>query len=182
MSADEKLAELEAQIKENAERIQGLNTELRVYNQETEQFIALLRDQEGIQISSLDHQDAEASLREEYHDGGEGVFEDIDLRTPQSYHRPQAQGMLPGAHHAGPSPPERSTDWNSAAARAAALCLALVIPGASGELLEFPIEMHDLAFVLQETLKRKGWRKDCISIAIEGFLERPMIRIMHERG
>lgn len=54
--------------------------------------------------------------------------------------------------------------------------LSFVFPGYSGEAFEVPMQDVDLAFVLQERLKRMGWRDEGVEKSVGNFMERSMCK------
>lgn len=57
------------------------------------------------------------------------------------------------------------------------LHLDLIIPGFKGETLKLAVNNVDLAFILQQTLKRKGWGDATIQRSVRDFLEQPMMKV-----
>lgn len=60
---------------------------------------------------------------------------------------------------------------------ARALRLSFLIPGFQGENLEISVGELDLAFILQQTLRRRGWSSVMSTKAVEDFLNRPLLRM-----
>jgi hypothetical protein len=46
-----------------------------------------------------------------------------------------------------------------------------------GEPLEVPMRMLDMAFVLEQTLKRKGWRDETVDRSVRDWMEVPMVGV-----
>lgn len=46
-----------------------------------------------------------------------------------------------------------------------------------GEPLEVPIRMIDMAFVLEQTLKRKGWRNETVDRSVRDWMEVPLVGV-----
>lgn len=56
--------------------------------------------------------------------------------------------------------------------------LGFVIPGCKGETLDVDVNNVDLAFILQQTLQRRGWGELMVRQGVEDFLEKSMMRVM----
>jgi hypothetical protein len=56
--------------------------------------------------------------------------------------------------------------------------LDFVIPGFQGETLEVAINNVDMAFVLQQTLRRRGWSEEMTKKGVEDFLAQPMVKVV----
>lgn len=74
-------------------------------------------------------------------------------------------------------PPGLSIPFYIAACKSPQLHLDLVIPGFKGETLELAVNNVDLAFILQQTLKRKGWGETTVQRSVRDFLEQSMMRV-----
>jgi hypothetical protein len=57
-----------------------------------------------------------------------------------------------------------------------------VIPGFNGETLGQEVSDVDMAFILQQTLRRREWGEVTARKGIEDFLECPMVRITWRGG
>jgi hypothetical protein len=92
------------------------------------------------------------------------------LPSPQPQPQPRSQetrrqpSWLPP-----PGPPP--TPFYLAAGEASHLQLEFVIPGFNGETLGQAVNNLDLAFVLQQTLRRRGWGEVMTTKGVEDFLE-----------
>lgn len=94
----------------------------------------------------------------------------------------RANSPIMQTHGPFPAPPgPRATPFYIAARTAPSIELSFIVKGMKGELLDFPVENMDLAFLLQQILKRKGWKPATIHNSMTGFLEVPLIRVQ-ERG
>ena len=73
----------------------------------------------------------------------------------------------------GPAP----TPFYIALRQARHVNLCFIIPGFQGEALDVQMRTIDLAFVLEQTLKRRGWGDVTISRAVNDFLEKSMVEV-----
>lgn len=55
--------------------------------------------------------------------------------------------------------------------------LSFVVPGMNGETLELEAALLDLAFVLERTLKRRGWGGQMTKQGVLDFLEVPLVKV-----
>jgi hypothetical protein len=53
-----------------------------------------------------------------------------------------------------------------------------VIPGFNRETLGQAVNNVDLAFILQQTLRRRGWGEATTTKGVEDFLEYPMVKVI----
>ncbi|CAE7001748.1 hypothetical protein PTTW11_01288 [Pyrenophora teres f. teres] len=77
-------------------------------------------------------------------------------------------------HHLEPLQP---TPFYIAACASSRLSLNFVIPGFKGEAFELAVNSVDLAFVLCQALRRKGWRDSNIQQGVSDFLSHPTIKV-----
>jgi hypothetical protein len=75
--------------------------------------------------------------------------------------------------HPGPFP----TPFCIAARSSPSLRLSFVVHSLQGETLEFGADTMDLAFVLEQTLKQRGWRDETVKRSILDFLEAPLMKV-----
>lgn len=80
-----------------------------------------------------------------------------------------------------PPPGPRPTPFYIAARTSPTIELSFIIQGMGGETMPFPVDTMDLAFILQRTLKRKGWKDQTIHGSVLGFLETPLLQVQ-KRG
>lgn len=52
-----------------------------------------------------------------------------------------------------------------------------MIPGFKGETLEVAVNNIDLVFILQQTLRRRGWSEEMAKKGVEDFLAQPMMKV-----
>jgi hypothetical protein len=76
-----------------------------------------------------------------------------------------------------PRPGPRSTPFYLLARTAPSLQLTFVVQGMQGEAMDFPAEALDMAFMLKQTLKKKGWKDETAQKSVLNFLEVPMIKV-----
>jgi hypothetical protein len=57
------------------------------------------------------------------------------------------------------------------------LKISFVVPGCKGETLDFEAEILDLAFVIERTLKRKGFGERMVQKGVLDFLEVPLVKV-----
>lgn len=74
-----------------------------------------------------------------------------------------------------------ATPFYITARTAPSLQLSFVIEGMKGEVLNLPVDSIDLAFLLEQTLKRKGWKPATIENSVNGFLDMPLMQYQ-QRG
>ena len=152
MSQSQYLADLEARAFANTSKIQQLstiNSNLRHENERQETLIARFS-------AELDNED----------------IEDAPVMTQHSH--------TSGPHNRAmdPTPPgPLHTPFYILARTAPHLTLNFVVQGMQGETLQFPIRNVDLAFLLERTLKRKGWRDETVQRSVLGWLQVPMMGV-----
>jgi hypothetical protein len=94
--------------------------------------------------------------------------------SPVATHVPHTRSRLDQR----PQPPGPfPTPFYLAAREAPRLNLDFVIPGFKGETLEVAVNNIDLAFILQQTLRRRGWGEAMVKKGVEDFLEQPMMKV-----
>lgn len=76
-----------------------------------------------------------------------------------------------------PQLPKPPTPFHIAARTAPNLKLSFVVPGMNGETLELEAALLDLAFVLERTLKRRGWGEQMTKQGVLDFLEVPLVKV-----
>ncbi|KAI4661568.1 uncharacterized protein J4E78_004357 [Alternaria triticimaculans] len=76
-----------------------------------------------------------------------------------------------------PPPGPLWTPFYMTARNAPRLYLEFVIPGSKGETLGIAVNNVDLAFILQQTLRRRGWGEATTKRGVEDFLEQPMMKV-----
>lgn len=99
-------------------------------------------------------------------------------------HRPCCPGLPTIQNHGPmfPPPSHRPTPFYIAARTSPTIELSFIIQGMKGETLPFPVSTTDLAFILEQNLKRKGWKDKTIQRSVLGFLETPMIQVREMGG
>lgn len=66
---------------------------------------------------------------------------------------------------------------HNASRKAQFVTLSFVIAGPRGEAVRQPLDRLSMAFVLHETLVKKGWTEDNVRRGVLGFLETPMMEV-----
>ena len=171
MSEQTRLATLEALARANEQKLEELgHTNWLLSNSNTKtgkeplQFESDLRN--NTSHFSYDNVDLEARKTLPSH--APLLKAHVPQHRPRLHHRPQ--------HGRWPEHPE--TPYDVAARGAPRLQLSFIIPGCLGETLPVEVDSLDLAFVLQQALRRKGWREEMTHRGIEDFLEQPIIGVM----
>lgn len=162
MSHNQYLADLESRALANISKVQQLsatNNRLKQGNAEQEHLIALY-------LGALDN----------YKD------QDIDSSPNPNPELNSSSKMMRGSpaslyewSRTPPSP--KSTPFYLLARTAPPLELYFVVQGMHGEPLEVPIRMIDMAFVLEQTLKRKGWRNETVDRSVRDWMEVPLVGV-----
>ncbi|KAF1830341.1 hypothetical protein BDW02DRAFT_609034 [Decorospora gaudefroyi] len=91
--------------------------------------------------------------------------EDEDDHPHHQQHTPRAR------------PDPRPTPFYIAVRGAPALGIEFVIPGFRGETLGVGVDIVDLAFVLQQGLRRRGWGEVMTQKGVEDFLAWPVVEV-----
>ncbi|KAF1840434.1 uncharacterized protein K460DRAFT_411017 [Cucurbitaria berberidis CBS 394.84] len=159
MSTADRLAKLEAQAWANTQKIEELSTQkhkLTIENSRQEELIA--KYQQDFKPFKPKSHHALVTLQE----------------SPESKTSLQYEPMT---HILFPPPGPLPTPFYIASREACQLEIAFVVPGLKGETLEVAVNKVDLAFVLQQTLKRREWNDARTRNGVEDFLERPMMKI-----
>jgi hypothetical protein len=149
----QRLAALEAQAFSNTAKIQRLdkqNRELNHFNQQQQTLSAKYQ---------LD-------------------FNAVDLNTADDAPTtsPSQDTFLQRAPHLNPRP----TPFYIAARSARGVRLSFVVSGMKGETLEYEADVVELAFVLQQTLKKRGRGGDTVHKSVREFLEVPLVNVAWE--
>ncbi|CAN9335824.1 unnamed protein product [Alternaria sp. RS040] len=171
MSTNSRLAALEALARKNEEKIEELghtNWLLNNHNVQTQNEISKFEKDFSKEYPNFDVKHANPTVlrpdppsppRES------PVARHVLLARPRSDTRPQPPGPFP-------------TPFYLAAREAPQLDLDFVIPGFQGETLEVAINNVDMAFVLQQTLRRRGWGEEMTKKGVEDFLAQPMVKVV----
>jgi hypothetical protein len=170
MSTNSRLAALEALARQNEEKIEELrhtNWLLNNHNVKTQEEIAKFEEDFSREHPNFDLEQTSSTNSRP------------DPPTPR--HEP------PVARHVSPARPQLNqrrqrpeplkTPFYLAARDSSQLYLDFVIPGYRGETLEIAASNMDLAFILQQTLRRKGWSEERTREAVENFLAQPMMKV-----
>jgi len=169
MSTDARLAALEALASENQEKVEELNHKnwlLSNQNIKTQEELAKLEENLRNEYPDFDtrrtnHSSFQANPSPPLHDPS--VARDVSHAHPQLLQR---------------SPPGPLwTPFYMTARDAPRLYLEFVIPGSKGETLGIAVNNVDLAFILQQTLRRRGWGEATTKRGVEDFLEQPMMKV-----
>jgi len=174
MSTDARLAALEALARESQEKIEGLNhTNWLLSNQN-------IKTQE--ELAKL-----EENLRNEYpdFDTRRTNHSSFQANPPPSLHDPSVTRDVSHTRpllNQRPPPGPIQTPFYMTARDAPRLYLEFVIPGSKGETLGIAVHNIDLAFILQQTLRRRGWGEATTKRGIEDFLEQPMMKVTWTGG
>jgi hypothetical protein len=170
MSINSRLAALEALAHKSEERIEELghtNWLLNNHNVKTKEEISKFEEDfskeypnfDTKQINPTDSQpDSSLPLPES------PVAMHVFLTRPYSNQRTRPPGPF-------------LTPFYLAAREALQLYLDFVIPGSKGETLEVAVNNIDLAFILQQTLRRRGWSEEMTKKGVEDFLAQPMMKV-----
>jgi hypothetical protein len=75
-----------------------------------------------------------------------------------------------------PPPGTSPTPFYITARTAPTLKLSFVVPGCNGETLDFEAEILDLAFVLERTLKKRGFRERMVQKGVLDFLQVSLVK------
>lgn len=100
-------------------------------------------------------------------------------RQPQRQPQQPPQNPLPSTSTRSrfPHPCPAPTLHYIAARTAQSLKLSYIIPGSSGEALDFRIDTTDLAFILTRTLEKRGWSEELVHRSVLEFLGCPMVGV-----
>ncbi|KAG9188677.1 hypothetical protein G6011_07382 [Alternaria panax] len=170
MSTSSRLAALEALACQNEEKIEELNHTnwlLNNHSVKTQDEISRFEKDFHKEYPNFDMRHAKSKdsqpdpsppLRELL------VARHVLLARPQSDKRPQPPGPF-------------LTPFYLAAREAPRLDLDFVIPGFQGETLQVAVNNVDLAFILQQTLRRRGWSEEMTTKGVEDFLAQPMMEV-----
>lgn len=158
MSTTNHITQLEARVWENNQKFEILSThnhKLTTENSKQEHLIAKYEEDFNLPEPHLHTPPSlPASL-------------EMDIRSVLEH--------LPGRPF--PQPGPIPTPFYITSREACQFHLAFVIPGFHGETLEVAVNNVDLAFVLQQTLKRRGWGNVMTTRGVEDFLERPLVKV-----
>jgi hypothetical protein len=163
MSAQDRLAALEALARENNDKIDEL-----------EHTNWLLTNYNTMQASEMSQLEEDLGLSTSMHNTDTPPSSPPQPQTQHQFKSPEAQRRQPSWLHP-PGPPP--TPFYLAAREAHSLQLEFVIPGFNGETLGQEVNSLDLAFILQQTLRRRGWGEVMITKGVEDFLECPMVKV-----
>jgi hypothetical protein len=154
MSTADRLSDLEALVRKNKDKVEELehtNWLLQNYNTMQQEEMSKFEDDLGISIQELDQDVA-----------------DLDKQTTPPFRTESSQARLmppPSAQSSRcqpswlrpPNPPP--TPFYLAAQETTNLQLDFVIPGYHGKTLGQSVNNVDQVFMLQQTLRRRGWGK-----------------------
>jgi uncharacterized coiled-coil protein SlyX len=164
MSAADRIAALEAQVQENDKEIEVLShTNWLLNNYSTQQEAEVSKFEEDFQ-----------RLYPELVDNPNPAALESLHETPQARDIPLHRRLTDQLYPL-PSPP--ATLFYIAAREASPLNICFVIPGFRGETLEVQANNVDLAFILQQTLKKRGWGDVMTTKGVEDFLQVPMMKV-----
>ncbi|KAI4701580.1 hypothetical protein J4E81_003320 [Alternaria sp. BMP 2799] len=174
MSTDARLAALEALARESQEKVEELNHKnwlLSNQNIKTQEELAKLEEDVRNVYPDFDtrrtnHSNFQANPSPPLHDPS--VARDVSHARPQLLERPPPGPLW--------------TPFYMTARDAPRLYLEFVIPGSKGETLEIAVNNVDLAFILQQTLRRRGWGEATTKRGVEDFLEQPMMKVTWTGG
>jgi hypothetical protein len=169
MSTNARLAALEALARKNEEKIEELshtNWLLNNYHIKTQEELSKLEGDFSDEYPNFDTRhinptDSRLGSSPPPHD------------SPVTRHASEARPQLIQRPRPGPYP----TPFYLAARDAPRLYLEFVIPGFKGETLQIAVNNIDLAFILQQTLRRRGWGEAMTKRGVEDFLEQPMMKV-----
>jgi hypothetical protein len=171
MLTNSRLAALEALARENEKKIEELghtNWLLNNHNVQTQNEISKFEKDFSKEYPDFDIKHASSTVLRPHPPPPlrqSPVARHVLLARPQSDKRPQPPGPFP-------------TPFYLAAREAPQLDLDFVIPGFQGETLEVAINNVDMAFVLQQTLRRRGWSEEMTKKGVEDFLAQPMVKVV----
>jgi hypothetical protein len=173
MSTYQRLAVLEALVRSNNEKIEELqHTNWLLTNYNTQQQSEIAQMQEDLGISAQDF-DTEIAVEDEHISLPESPRARLmPLARPPPQTQPSRR-QPSWLHPPGPAP----TPFYLAAREANHLQLDFVIPGYNGETLGQSVNNVELAFILQQTLRRRGWGEVMTRKEVEDFLECPMVKV-----
>jgi hypothetical protein len=82
-----------------------------------------------------------------------------------------------------PLPQEpRATPFHVLARTAPSLELNFLIQGLQGEPMEFAVNRVEMAFLLEQTLKRRGWKDATVQMSVLDFAKVSMIKVRFGNG
>ena len=169
ISTDARLAALEALARENQEKVEELNHKnwlLSNQNIKMQEELAKLEEDFGnvypdFPSRRINHSSFQANPSPPLNDPS--VTRDVSHARPLLNQRPP-----PGPFW---------IPFCMTARDAPRLYLEFVIPGSKGETLGIAVNNVDLAFILQQTLRRRGWGEATTKRGVEDFLEQPMMKV-----
>jgi hypothetical protein len=160
MSAEDRIAALEAQARENKEQIEVLG--------HTNWLLSNCNIQQQTELSGF---------KEDFHN----LHLNLGPEVADTPHKSlQARPILfchPLTDRLYPPPGPPPTPFHIAAREAHQLDLYFMIPGFKGETLELHVDSVDLAFILQQKLRRSGWSDVMTNKGVEDFLQVPMVKV-----
>ncbi|KAH3968799.1 hypothetical protein HBI56_124920 [Parastagonospora nodorum] len=119
-----------------------------------------LTQQANVQAEPIARLDHEFDIKEE-------------RNMPSTRSRPQSTPL--------PQEP-RATPFYVLARTAPSLELNFLIQGLQGEPMEFAVNRVDMAFLLEQTLKRRGWKDATVQMGVLDFAEVSMMKVRFENG
>ncbi|KAF2831201.1 hypothetical protein CC86DRAFT_136345 [Ophiobolus disseminans] len=149
MTTSQRLADLEAQAFANTALIQELSA-----------------SNSQLTAESLQQQDLIARYESDFaSDNGFPSADDSAALQPTS------------TNHCFPSPGILPTPFYIAARTAPSLRMSFVVPGFKSETLEYQVAVVDLAFLVERTLAKRGFRHETVQKGVLDFMEVPLIKV-----
>jgi hypothetical protein len=165
MSVEDRIAALEAQARENNEQIEVLS--------QTNWLLSNCGIQQQTELS-------------EFEEDFQNLPLNLDPEVPDTPHKsPQARHIAlhcPLIDQLYPPPDLPPTPFYITAREAPQLELCFVIPGLKDETLELQVNNVDMAFILQQKLRRWGWSDVMTTKGVEDFLQVPMVKVAWTGG
>lgn len=169
MSANARLAALEALARENQGKIEELShTNWLLNNQNIKTQEELAKLEEAVSNVYPDFDTRRSNALNFQSDPSPSLHDPCVTRNVS-----HARQLLDQRPPPGPLP----TPFYMTARDAPRLYLEFVIPRSKGETLRLAVNNIDLAFMLQQTLRRRGWGEATTKRGVEDFLEQPMMKV-----
>ncbi|KAH7086744.1 hypothetical protein FB567DRAFT_602276 [Paraphoma chrysanthemicola] len=185
MHPSDHLSTLEAQAFANTRLITALslrNDYLRVENAQQERLIKRFEEE----IEKLEDLETNGALGDDYSGGSlstisttskEGDMFDSDDLTPSSPHCLDSAIPHPDPLTGPIRPCSAPTPFYLTARAASSLELSFVVQGMRGEILTFPVEAVDMAFLLERTLLRRRWVRENAEKSVREWMNLPLVGV-----